>query len=96
MNKHTLHLVLKGRYFDEILAGTKNVEYRDNTEYWRKRILKWWDLFGAPFLRLVVFHRGYTNQTITLEVSCIKINASSIELYLKNKKEGLKSDKPDA
>ncbi len=33
-----LHLVLKGKYFDEIVAGLKPEEYRANTVYWRKRI----------------------------------------------------------
>ena len=37
MNK-TLHLVLKRKYFERIYEGTKTTEYRDLTEYWKKRI----------------------------------------------------------
>lgn len=33
-----LHLVLKHQYYDAIDRGEKTVEYRDNTEYWRRRI----------------------------------------------------------
>ena len=39
MNK-TLHLVLKRKYFERIFNGTKTTEYRDFTEYWKKRIDK--------------------------------------------------------
>ncbi|WP_306109960.1 hypothetical protein [Pseudomonas sp. Leaf58] len=34
----TLTLALKGEYFDAILAGTKQEEYRLVTPYWRKRL----------------------------------------------------------
>ena len=34
----TLHLVLKRKYFERIFNGTKTIEYRDLTEYWKKRI----------------------------------------------------------
>ena len=37
MNK-VLHLVLKRKYFERIYNGTKLTEYRDFTEYWKKRI----------------------------------------------------------
>lgn len=33
-----LHLPLKGEYFDQIKAGDKEFEYRQNTPYWRKRL----------------------------------------------------------
>ena len=39
MNK-VLHLVLKRKYFERIFNGTKTTEYRDLTEYWKKRIDK--------------------------------------------------------
>ncbi|MGP9797093.1 hypothetical protein ACT3UJ_07010 [Halomonas sp. 86] len=34
----TLTLALKGEYFDEIKAGTKNEEFRRVTPYWKKRL----------------------------------------------------------
>lgn len=33
-----LHLPLKGIYFDQIRAGTKDEEYRLVTPYWRRRL----------------------------------------------------------
>jgi hypothetical protein len=33
-----LHLVLKRKYFERIFNGTKTTEYRDFTEYWKRRI----------------------------------------------------------
>lgn len=35
----TLHLPLKGEYFDQIEAGTKPEEYRLVTPFWTKRIM---------------------------------------------------------
>lgn len=34
----TLFLTLKGQYFDEILAGTKTKEFREQTPFWRRRL----------------------------------------------------------
>ena len=34
----TLHLNLYRKYFDEIAEGTKTIEYRNKTDYWKKRI----------------------------------------------------------
>lgn len=49
------HLVLKGKYYDAIKQGQKRNEYRENTPYWRKRLM------GATH---IVFHRGYTDITM--------------------------------
>ena len=38
MGKSVLHLNLYRRYFDEILAGEKTIEYREVTPYWSKRL----------------------------------------------------------
>lgn len=35
-----LHLTLHRQWFDEIAAGTKRIEYRADTPYWRKRLLR--------------------------------------------------------
>lgn len=48
----TLTLNLKGRYFDEIKAGTKSEEYREYNDYWRKR------LEGKTFDQIIV-KKGY-------------------------------------
>lgn len=34
-----LHLNLKGKWFDMILSGEKKEEYRDQTEYWSRRLM---------------------------------------------------------
>lgn len=47
-----LVLPLKGIYFDQIRAGTKVLEYRLRTPYWRRRLAR------APFDRLVLT-KGY-------------------------------------
>ena len=33
-----LHLNLYRKYFDAIVEGTKTIEYRKKTDYWKKRI----------------------------------------------------------
>ncbi len=48
----TLHLNLKGEYFDQVAAGKKSFEYRLRTEYWRKR------LEGRSYRRVLV-KKGY-------------------------------------
>ena len=37
MNK-ILHLNLNRKYFKQIVNGTKTIEYRDKTDYWKKRL----------------------------------------------------------
>ena len=36
--KKILHLNLYRKYFDAIADGTKTTEYRDKTDYWKRRI----------------------------------------------------------
>ena len=38
MMSKILHLNLYRKWFDEIADGTKIIEYREKTDYWRKRI----------------------------------------------------------
>lgn len=52
MADDTLHLNLKGEYFDHIAAGEKLFEYRLRSEYWRKR------LEGRSYQR-VLAKKGY-------------------------------------
>jgi len=58
------HLVLKRKYFAAIADGRKKIEYRDNTHYWRRRIL------GRKF---IVFHDGYTRTTMKFEIQAIYV-----------------------
>lgn len=62
----TLHLVLKSKWYDMIASGEKKEEYRAITPYWTKRI---WD--KDPRVSDVIFHRGYTSETICFAVDGI-------------------------
>lgn len=76
----TLHLVLKGKWYDMIASGEKTEEYREAKPYWIKRILddSSSKLLGAASIPLlfslrskyerVCFHRGYTSQTMIFEI----------------------------
>lgn len=52
---HIIHLVLKGKWYDMIKSGEKKEEYREITDYWRKRL-------EGESIYNVIFHRGYTNK----------------------------------
>jgi hypothetical protein len=70
----TLHLSLKGEYFDAIKAGTKPEEYRLTTPFWRKRLegrtysqivlTKGYPAADDHARRLTLPWRGYTVKTI--------------------------------
>ena len=56
-----LHLNLYKKYFDEIANGTKTIEYRDKTDYWKKRIEnKEYDV--------IKFRNGYAKNAPTMLV----------------------------
>jgi len=71
----TLHLSLKGEYFDAIRAGTKTEEYRLVTPYWSKRLqgrgyerielARGYPPLSDQSRRLICPWRGYTIKTIT-------------------------------
>jgi hypothetical protein len=70
-----LTLPLKAEYFNAISAGTKPLEYRLRTPYWRKRIVgRAYDHIvltlgypsrGDSARRMVLPWRGYREETIT-------------------------------
>lgn len=70
----TLVLTLKYHWFDLTANGSKTIEYRAMTPYWEKRI---WE--RRHELKTVVFHRGYTTETITKKITHIDIGPSPIE-----------------
>lgn len=63
----TLHLTLTYHWWDKVVSGEKKEEYRRFTEGWRKR------LNGLKRGDLVVFHRGYTNRTLTRRIEQIRV-----------------------
>ena len=63
----TLHLTLTYHWWNKVSSGEKNAEYRRFTEGWRKRLA---DVRPGD---LVVFHRGYTNRTLTRRIERIRV-----------------------
>lgn len=84
----TLHLVLKGIWYDKIASGEKTSEYRECKPYWNKRLSIWHEIKGAfvcDYSRMyesVIFHRGYTNQTMEFEIKAIGITIEKNDLNL--------------
>ena len=86
----TLHLVLKGKWYDLIASGKKTEEYREPKPYWIKRIL---DKSSAKLPGLtpvssrlslwtkyewVCFHRGYTSQTMTFKIKGVTVGMGDV------------------
>ena len=56
-----LHLNLYRKYFDAIADGTKTTEYRDKTDYWKRRIE------GKEY-DIIKFRNGYAKDAPTMLV----------------------------
>lgn len=88
---NTLHLVLKAKFYEMIASGEKKAEYREINLYWKKRLLDW--EYPQPIAfdfendegccwgkhDYVCFHRGYTNITMTFELTHILIGKGKPE-----------------
>ena len=59
--KKILHLNLYRKYFDAIADGTKTIEYRDKTDYWKRRIE------GKEY-DIIKFRNGYAKDAPTMLV----------------------------
>ena len=77
-NMKILHLNLFRKYFDQIADGTKTIEYRDRTDYWKKRIeYREYDM--------IKFRNGYAKNapTMLVEYKGWDVNEDGdFELYL--------------
>lgn len=62
----TLYLTLTYHWWEEIADGRKTCEYRRFTEGWRKRLNR---LNPGD---VIVFHRGYTNRTLTRQIDVVE------------------------
>lgn len=87
MHAKTLHLVLKGVWYDKIASGEKTVEYRECKPYWEKRLTPiWTDLScmtpPSDTKWTVVFHRGYTNTIMEFEIIDCGTTAAQNDLNL--------------
>jgi len=64
-----LHLNLYRKYFDAIANGTKTIEYRDKTDYWKKRI-------ENREYDIIKFRNGYAKDAPTMLVEYLGYNIS--------------------
>lgn len=57
----TLTLSLKKQWFEKIKSGEKKEEYRENSEYWQRRLYRSMDANDAEFKHFdsIVFTLGY-------------------------------------
>ena len=55
-----LHLTLHRKWFDEILNGTKKIEYRNIKPYWTKRLS---DSGKPKKFDEILFRNGYNNNS---------------------------------
>ena len=63
-DKDTLHLILSYKWYNMILNNIKREEYR-TIDVWEHR------LENNDF-KFVCFHKGYTNNTMTWAIRCIR------------------------
>lgn len=70
----TLHLILRGKWYDMIDRGEKIEEYRGIKQYWMKRLIEDIDEDEeGDTCCHVCFHRGYTTITMTFRVKEIGV-----------------------
>lgn len=79
-----LHLVLKGCWYDKIASGEKTSEYREIKPYWNRRFNYRYREFvnNAIKKHRVIFHRGYTNETMEFEIKSIDTTSAPNDLNL--------------
>jgi hypothetical protein len=63
-----LHLTLYKKFFDLVLEGKKKEEYRDKTEYWKRRLFIDGKVREYDF---VVFKNGYARDAPKMKVGWI-------------------------
>lgn len=63
-----LNLTLYKRWFDEIKSGYKKIEYRDNKEYWRKRLFIEFP-YRAKKFDVILFRNGYGKKSPSVTIT---------------------------
>lgn len=67
----TLHLTLHKKWFDEIIEGSKTIEYREVKQYWEKRLL---DTEGKPKqFDEIFFRNGYSKNARWMKVEFLGV-----------------------
>jgi hypothetical protein len=65
--KSILHLTLEREWFDDIVRGVKNEEYRELKDYWKKR------LEGRTY-DIVRFRNGYAADAPVMDVEFLGVD----------------------
>ena len=80
----TLHLNLHKKWFDMILSGEKKEEYREITEYWKKRLTN----VKKQNIKTVTFSNGYAKdrRQFKIEISYITARTGLPEWGAENHK----------
>ena len=73
----TLHLNLHKKWFDMILSGEKKEEYRELSDYWKKRMMK----VKTNSVRTITFSNGYAKnrRQFVIKIRYITIRAGITE-----------------
>jgi hypothetical protein len=69
-SRSILHLTLERQWFDDIVRGAKDEEYRDLKSYWKKR------LEGRKY-DIVRFRNGYATNAPEMEVEFLGVDKRS-------------------
>jgi len=86
MEAKTLHLTLKKKWFDMILSGEKKEEYREQKDYWFKRLTDFFEGnsldYGFKKYDKIVFRHGYKKDAPEMTVECLGITeGEGIEMW---------------
>lgn len=74
----TLHLTLKKKWFDIIASGEKTEEYREDKEYWHRRLQRNSSIgFITKKFDVVVFKNGYSKNAPTISFKCLEIKCGT-------------------
>jgi len=77
MKQKTLHLTLHKKWFDQILAGTKKIEYREIKPYWTKRLF---NKDGTPKkFDEIFFRNGYNKDCRKMKVKFLGVKKGKKE-----------------
>ena len=71
-----LHLVVKKKLYDMIERGEKPEVYRDDTPYWRRRLLR--ENRYVRYYTHVTFHCGYSSKIITFRYGMLHLGYGKV------------------
>ena len=74
MTEKVLHLTLMKKWFDQIQAGTKKVEYREIKPYWTKRLFD--EAGNSVKYDLIHFKNGYSKDCPEMKVEFLGVTTT--------------------